>query len=119
MPARRMMSSLTWVAASRMRPTLNSASSTWKPPGASFVFDVSVATAKGLVTDIQITSGAAGAATLSGAVITLPIGPGADVWRTTFVDLKSQIANVAADTLVEITGFKAHTHSGQYRPLLR
>ena len=45
-------------------------------PGAGFVFDISVVTAQGLVTDIQVTSGAAGPATLAGTVITLPIGPG-------------------------------------------
>jgi hypothetical protein len=74
--------------------------------GATFVFDVSVVTAQGLVTDIQVTSGPAGAATLSGTVITLPIGPGNQQWRTTLLDLKFQISNLTGDTLQQITGFK-------------
>ncbi len=74
-------------------------------PGVGFVFDVSLVTAQGLVTDIQVTSAAAGAATLAGTVITLPIGLGATNWRTTLLDLKSQISNLTADTLVKITGF--------------
>jgi hypothetical protein len=74
--------------------------------GAGFIFDVSVVTAQGLVTDIQVTSGAAGPATLAGTVITLPIGPGSTNWRTTLLDLQSQISNLTADTLVRITGFK-------------
>jgi hypothetical protein len=75
-------------------------------PGAGFVFDVSVATTKGLVTDIQITSVAAGPATLGGTVITVPIGPGASTWRTNLLDLASQISNLAGDTLARIVGFK-------------
>jgi len=71
-----------------------------------FIFDVSMVTAQGLVTDIQVTSGAAGPATLAGAVITVPIGPGATIWRTTLLDLKSLILNLTSDTLVKITGFK-------------
>jgi hypothetical protein len=74
--------------------------------GAGFVFDISLVTAQGLVTDIQVTSGAAGPATLAGTVITLPIGPGAAIWRTTLVNLQSQISNLTSDTLVKITGFK-------------
>ncbi|MGD1100846.1 MAG: hypothetical protein ABSA59_02175 [Terriglobia bacterium] len=75
-------------------------------PGVGFVFDISVVTAQGLVTDIQVTSGTAGPATLAGTVITLPIGPGAGAWRTTLLDLKSQISNLTGDTLVKITGFE-------------
>ncbi|MGO8792687.1 MAG: hypothetical protein ACLQVL_35595 [Terriglobia bacterium] len=75
-------------------------------PGASFVFDISVLTTQGLVTDVQVSSGTAGPATLAGTVITLPIGPGATIWRTTLLDLKSQISNLTADTLVKITGFR-------------
>ena len=75
-------------------------------PGAGFVFDISMVTAQGRVTDIQVTSGAAGPAMLAGTVITAPIGPGATSWRTTLLDLQSQISNFTADTLVKITGFK-------------
>ena len=74
-------------------------------PAAGFVFDVSVATTKGLVTDIQITSAAA-AATLGGMVITVPIGPGASTWRTNLLDLASQISNLAGYMLARIVGFK-------------
>jgi hypothetical protein len=75
-------------------------------PATSFVFDLSIVTAQGLVTDIQVTSAAAAAATLAGTVITLPIGPGSGVWRTTLLNLQSQLSTVVNDTLVKITGFK-------------
>ena len=75
-------------------------------PGAGFVFDISIVTAQGLVTDIQVTSGMASPATLAGAVITMPIGPGATNWRTTLLNLQSEISNLVTDTLVKITGFK-------------
>jgi hypothetical protein len=75
-------------------------------PGAGFVFDISIVTTHGLVTDIQVTSGAEGSATLAGTVITLPIGPGTTIWRTTLLNLQSLISNLVIDTLVEITGFK-------------
>ena len=74
-------------------------------PGVGFVFDVRLATAQGLVTDIQITSAAAGPATLAGTIITVPIGPGNTNWRTTLLNLTSQISNLTADTLVKVTGF--------------
>jgi hypothetical protein len=74
--------------------------------GVGFVFDISMVTAQGLVTDIQVTSGAAGPATLGGTVITVPIGPGATNWRTTLLNLQSEISNLVTDTLVRITGFK-------------
>jgi hypothetical protein len=75
-------------------------------PGVGFVFDISIVTAQGLVTDIQVTSGAAGPATLAGTVITVPIGPGITNWRTTLLNLESVILNLTSDTLVKITGFK-------------
>src|ERR1035441_5238685 len=74
--------------------------------GTSFVFDISMVTAHGLVSDIQVTSGAAGTATLAGMVITLPIGPGATSWRTTLLNIESVISNLTGDTLEKITGFK-------------
>jgi len=74
-------------------------------PGVGFVFNISVITAKGLVTGVQATSAAAGAATLAGTVITVPIGPGATIWRTTLVNLASLISSLANDTLSKITGF--------------
>jgi hypothetical protein len=73
--------------------------------GTGFVFDISVVTAHGLVRDIQITSGAAGPSTLAGTVITVPIGAGAMAWRTTLLNLQSEIASLVTDTLSKITGF--------------
>ncbi len=75
-------------------------------PSVGFIFDISLVTANGLVTDIQVTNGAAGPATLSGTVITLPIGPGATLWRTTLINLQSEISSLVTDTLVKMTGFK-------------
>jgi hypothetical protein len=71
-----------------------------------FVFDISVTTSKSLVTDIQVTSGTANPATLAGTVITVPIDPGASVWRTTLVNVGSLVSSLAGDTLAAITGFK-------------
>jgi hypothetical protein len=73
---------------------------------ATFVFDISLVTTHGLVTDVQVTSGPVGPATLAGTVITLPIGPGATVWRTTLVNLAALVPSLVSDTLVAITGFK-------------
>ena len=75
-------------------------------PGTSFVFGIGIATANGLVTSLQVSSDAAGPATLAGTVITLPIGPGAGVWRTTLLDLPAQISSLVSDTLVNITSFQ-------------
>ena len=75
--------------------------------GAAFVFDIGVATAHGLVTDVQVTSDAAGPAILVGTIITVPIGPGASVWRTTLLNLESLILNLTSDTLDKISSFKA------------
>jgi hypothetical protein len=74
--------------------------------GATFVFSIGVATASGLVTSVQATSGPLGPATLAGTVITLPIGPGALVWRTTLVDLQAEISGLVSDTLMQITSFQ-------------
>ena len=75
-------------------------------PAVGFIFDISVVTANGLVTDFQIVSGTAGPATLAGTIISVPIGPGAGTWRTTVLNLQSQVSSLAADTLVKIAGFK-------------
>lgn len=75
-------------------------------PGVGFVFDVSVVTTQGRVTDLQITNAAVGSATLAGTIITVPIGPGASLWRTTLVNLQAQISALTNDTLAKITGFK-------------
>ena len=88
-------------------------------PGAGFVFDISMVTAQGLVTDIQVTSGAAGPATLAGTVITVPIGPGATNWRTTLLNLaisnlKSHRRHAGQDHR-----FQAYADGGEHRPLLR
>ncbi len=74
--------------------------------GAGLIFDISLTTAHGLVTDIQVTSNTAGPATLAGTVITVPIGAGASVWRTTLLNLETLISSLASDTLATVTGFK-------------
>ncbi len=74
--------------------------------GASFVFDVGVATSGGLVTDVQVTSDPSGPATLAGTIITVPIGPGTSVWRTTLLNLASLILNLTNDSLVNISEFR-------------
>jgi len=73
---------------------------------ATFVVDVAVTTAGGLVTHVQATSGAVGPATLAGSTITIPIGPGNQVWRTTLLNLESLILNLSGDSLTSVTGFK-------------
>lgn len=77
-----------------------------KENGVGFLFDVSVTTAKGLVTDVQVTSGTAAPASLSGKIITVAVGPGLNLYRTQLVDLQSLISSLAGDTLSSITGFK-------------
>jgi hypothetical protein len=77
-----------------------------KENGVGFVFDVSVTTARGLVTDVQVTSGTPAPATLSGTIVTLAVGPGVGFYRTQLLDLKSQISNLTSDTLTSITSFK-------------
>ena len=75
----------------------------------TFIFDISVNTNHGNVTDIIVTSGAPGPATYNGGTkqITVPIGPGASVWRTTVVNLQSLISTLlASESLTKITGFK-------------
>ncbi len=88
-------------------------------PGAGFVFDVSMVTAQGLVTDIQVTSAAAGPATLAGTVITLPIGPGTTIWRTTLLNLPSQISNLDRRHAGQDHRLQAYADGGEHRPLLR
>jgi hypothetical protein len=74
----------------------------------SFVFDVSVKTQKGAVTDVQVTSAAAGSVSYNPTtkIISLPIGPGNNTYRTNLIDLQAQIADLANDTLTAISGFK-------------
>jgi hypothetical protein len=73
-----------------------------------FAFDVTVTSASGSVTDVAVTSAPPGAATYnpSTKVITLPIGPGDDTYRTNLIDLQAQISELAHDTLTSINGFK-------------
>ena len=73
-----------------------------------FVFDVSVTTKAGSVTDVQVTSAAAGPPTYnpSTKIITLPVGPATNTYRTSLIDLRAQISSLANDTLTAMTGFK-------------
>jgi hypothetical protein len=79
-----------------------------KENGVGFVFDVSVTTSHGLVTDVAVTSGSAAPAMLSGTIITIAVGPGIGYYRTQLVDLQTLISSVAGDTLTSITGFKVN-----------
>ena len=75
----------------------------------TFSFDISVNTNNAKVTDVLVTSGAAGPATYNSGTkqITVPIGAGAGVWRTTLVNLQSLISTlVSGESLTKITGFK-------------
>ncbi|HEV2425890.1 MAG TPA: hypothetical protein VGZ29_13760 [Terriglobia bacterium] len=76
--------------------------------GGNFQVDISVVTAAGKVTELQVNSNAAGAAAYNSAAhqITIPIGPGTSNWRVTLVPVQSLIASLAGDTLTSITGFK-------------
>jgi len=80
----------------------------YEAEGSTFQIDIGVATLGGKVTDVQVTSAAAGPAAFNAGAKTIlvPIGPGSSNWRTTLVDLKSQISNLTGDTLASITSFK-------------
>lgn len=73
-----------------------------------FVFDISVTTAGGAVTGIQVTSGASGPATYNSGtkIITVPIGIGQDKYRWSLQNLSKLISTLASDTLSSISGFK-------------
>ena len=74
----------------------------------SFQADVSVTTASGRVTDVQVNSNTYAPAAYNSAArqITVSIGPGTGNWRVSLVDLQNLIASLAGDTLSSITGFK-------------
>ena len=76
--------------------------------GGNFQVDISVVTASGKLTDVQVNSNAAGPAVYNSAAhqITIPVGPGSSNWRVTLVPVQSLIANLAGDTLRSIMGFK-------------
>jgi hypothetical protein len=71
----------------------------------TFNFAIGVATADGKVTSIQVTSAAVAAASLSGTVITIAVGPGNNLYRFHLINLAELISTLAADTLSSITGF--------------
>ena len=73
-----------------------------------FAFDVSVTTSLGKVTDVQVNSGTAAAASYSSGVrqITVPIGAGSNNWRVTLVDLSGLISTLAGDSLTSVSGFR-------------
>lgn len=74
----------------------------------TFVFDISVVTASGKVTDIQITSGAPAPAGYNSStkIITIAIGPGGGFYRTNLVNVVQLVSTLAGDTLTRISGFK-------------
>lgn len=74
----------------------------------TFIFDVSVTTKSGGVTDVLVTSGAPAPAAYDASTktITIAVGPGGGFYRAQLLDLKSDISTLAGDTLTAITGFK-------------
>src|SRR5208337_4831212 len=66
---------------------------------------IGVTTAGGKVTSVQVTSAAAAAASLTGTVITIAVGPGNDLYRFHLINLAKLISTLAGDTLTSITGF--------------
>ncbi|MGH9771994.1 MAG: hypothetical protein ACRD4Q_09895, partial [Candidatus Acidiferrales bacterium] len=75
---------------------------------ATFIFDISVTTSGGKVTDVQVTSGAAAPASYNSStkIITIAIGPGGGFYRTNLIDAASLVSTLAGDMLTAITGFK-------------
>src|SRR5208337_60073 len=69
-----------------------------------FNFAIGVTTAGGKVTSVQVTSAAA-AASLTGTVITIAVGPGNDLYRFHLINLAELISTLAGDALNSITGF--------------
>jgi len=76
--------------------------------GVTFAFDIGVTSAAGAVTKISVTSAAAGAATYNALTktITVPIGAGANTYRTNLLNLGSLVSSLAADTLQSLASFK-------------
>ncbi len=73
-----------------------------------FVFDIGVATGAAKVTDVQLTSAAAAPPSYNAGsrIITAPIGPGNNTYRTNLINLAQLVSTLAGDTLTSITGFK-------------
>jgi hypothetical protein len=72
-----------------------------------FSFNIGVTTAAGLVTEIQVTSGAEAPASLAGTIITIPRSPGVGgLYRTVLVDCYDLVQELAGDTLTSINSFQ-------------
>ena len=80
----------------------------YETESSTFQIDIGVTTVGGSVAEVQVTSGTPGSATFNALTktIVIPIAPGSSNWRTTLVDLWSQISNSAGDSLASITSFK-------------
>ncbi|HEV2492150.1 MAG TPA: hypothetical protein VG204_03665 [Terriglobia bacterium] len=76
--------------------------------GVTFSFDIGVTTAAPSVVKVSVTSATAVPASYSASTktITVPIGPGANTYRTTLLNLQSLVSSLASDTLLSITSFK-------------
>lgn len=74
----------------------------------TFQVDISVTTAAGKVTDVQVNSDAPAPAGFNGSArqITISIGPGTGNWRVTLVALQSLISELAGDALTSVTAFR-------------
>ncbi len=75
---------------------------------ALWTVDIEVVTSQGKVTSVQVSNNTAGPATFSATAksIQISIGYNGGNWRTTLVDLQSQVSSLASDTLTDITSFK-------------
>ncbi len=75
--------------------------------GTQFLFDIGVTSSTGKVTDIRVNANPAAPATISGTIITVPIGPGTNLYHTTLLNLQSLISTlVSGENLSNITSFK-------------
>ncbi len=75
----------------------------------TFSFDLGVTTSAASVTKVSVTSAAAGPATYNASTktITVPVGPGANTYRTSLLNLQSLVSSLASDTLRSIASVKA------------
>jgi hypothetical protein len=71
----------------------------------TFNFAIGITSAAGKVTSIQVVSGTAAPAALSGTVITIVVAPGNGLYRFELVDVAGLVSSLAADTLNSIASF--------------
>lgn len=77
-------------------------------PGHDFIFDIGVATAAGMVTDVQVTGDTPTLPSYNSStkIITVPIGLGSGSYGTTLENLQSLVSSLTGDSLTSIAAFK-------------